>query len=54
MATTNLEKLHGITDNAEVASLLEKDFVAYEGGGMMDFGGSKVVAFSTPDGVAVI
>ncbi|CAD6578923.1 MAG: hypothetical protein TREMPRED_002308, partial [Tremellales sp. Tagirdzhanova-0007] len=54
MATTNLEKLYGLSDKPDIARWLEKDFVAYHGGGMMSFGGSKVVAFSTPGGVAVL
>lgn len=51
MASTNIEKLHGLSD--EVTKGLEKDFVAYRGGGMMEFGGSRVIAFSAPGGVAV-
>ena len=54
MATTNLKKLYGLSDKPDVARWLEKDFVAYHGGGMMSFGGSKVVAFSIPGGVAVL
>ena len=53
MATTNLEKIYGLNEIDEVVEVLEKDFVAYKGGSLMDFGGSKVVAFNTPEGIAI-
>lgn len=53
MATTNIEKLYGLDRDQEVGRYLERDFVAWEGGDVMEFGGSKVAAFSTSDGIAV-
>lgn len=51
MATTNLDKIYGI--KRDVADALENDFVAYQGGDILDFGGSKVVAFSAPGAVEI-
>jgi hypothetical protein len=48
MMTTNLESLYGLKSER-----LGNDFIAYQGGNMVSMGGSRVVAFGTPDGVAV-
>ena len=49
MATTNLERIY----EPEIMQALEADFGAYKGGELMESGGSKVMTFSSPGGVAM-
>jgi hypothetical protein len=53
MSTTNLIELYGLGEVDEVQKAIKGDFIAYQGGDLTSFGGSKVVAFGTKGGVAV-